>query len=136
MDLLLCTDSRKRHEIRGEPAARPGTRLDPAEIETTVVALATKNPGYGCKRIAGRWRRAGTRVPNRPDRRVKKIRGRLRKPVRPKAELYRAAKIESNERRRMDGTHAHLPGLCWGYAITAIDAANSRTRSKEDRLPQ
>lgn len=118
-----------RRIVPAEHRKKPGPppRGIPAEIEAAVVTMATKNPWYGYKRIAVMCRRAGTKVTNRQAWRVMKTHGLLRKKLRPKAELYQAAKLfellpqKANDLWQMDVTYVHIPGFGWWYAITVID---------------
>mgnify|MGYP001812593315 FL=1 len=99
----------------------------PRAIEAVVVAMATRNPWYGYKRIAVMCRRADQPVTNRQCYRVMKAHGLLQRRTARAAEIHQAAKLYEllpdgpNDLWQMDVTYIHIPGHGWWYAVTVID---------------
>ena len=118
-----CRPMPQAERRRPGPAPKPV----PAHVERWVLAMATGNPWYGCKRIAVMCRKAGQRVTSRQAYRVIKAHGLLLKNVCRVAALHQAQKLwellpqAPNELWQMDVTFVHVPGYGWQYAVTVID---------------
>ena len=110
---------------RKKPGPRP--RPVPPTIEHTVIAMATRNPWYGYKRIAVMRRRARHRVTNRQSYKVMREHGLLQRRKPRRAELLQASKLFEllptgpNQLWQMDVTYLYIPGRGWWYAVTLID---------------
>jgi transposase InsO family protein len=118
-----------RESIPQEFRKRPGPPSEgfPLEIEKAVVAMANPNPWYGYKRIAMKYRRAGTAVTNRQAYKATKRIWLLWKKRRPQVMLYQTSKLfdllpkKPNDLWQLYVTYVHIPGFGWYYVITAID---------------
>jgi hypothetical protein len=138
--LGLSTSSGYRVRPEGYAPRKPGRKSRPLEvpIEAWGVAMATRNPWYGYKRIAVMCRRAGPPVKNRPAYVVMKAHGLLHKRKPRKAELYQAAKrfelLPSGPNdlgsrcTSGDVTYLHIPGFGGWYAVSVIDYARRAGR--------